>query len=116
MKTKPWIIAGIQNYTKIKNKVFKYYISKKDITLKNECKKYRICSQHLFKNCCAKFFKNKFNILKNIWKGIRNLISMSKLELFLPPLLSQNNESITNPINIHLKHLNIFNNFFSDIA
>lgn len=88
MKTKVWIIAGIQNYIKIKNKVFKYFISKNDITLKNEYKKYRICSPHLLKNYYNKFFKNKLNDLENISKGIRNSISMNKSALFLPTLLS----------------------------
>ena len=36
IKTKPWKTAGIQNSIKIKNKLFKNYLNKKDITLKIE--------------------------------------------------------------------------------
>ena len=45
LKAKPWITAGIQNSKQIKNKLFKNYINKKNIALKNEIhaeyKKYR---------------------------------------------------------------------------
>ena len=44
-----------------------------------------------------------------IWKGMRNLISMTKFSASVPNTLSQNDESITDPIKIE----NIFNNFFS---
>ena len=44
-----------------------------------------------------------------IWKGIRNLTSMTKFSTSVPNTLSQNDESITDPIKIE----NIFNNFFS---
>ena len=58
------------------------------------------------------FFKNNLNDLKNTWKGIRNLISMTKSATSVPNTLSQNDESITDPIKI----ANIFNNFFNTIA
>ena len=45
LKTKPQITAGIQNSIKIKNRLFKIYLNKKDVKLKNEMhtkyKKYR---------------------------------------------------------------------------
>ena len=45
LKAKPWITAGIQNSIKIKNRIYKNYINKKDFTLKDEIhaeyKKYR---------------------------------------------------------------------------
>ena len=120
LKTKPWIIAAIQNSIKIKNKVFNNYINKKDITLKNEIhaeyEKYKNMLSTLTikskKSYYDNFFKNNLNDLKNTWKGIRNLISMTKSATSVPNTLSQNDESITDPIKI----ANIFNNFFNNIA
>ena len=64
------------------------------------------------KNYYDDFFKNNLNDLKNTWKGIRNLIYATKSATFVPNTLSQNDESITDPIKI----ANIFSNFFSTIA
>ena len=120
LKTKPFITAGIQNSIKIENRLFKNYINKKDFTLKNEIhaeyKKHGNMLTTLTKKSkrsyCDNFFKNNLNDLKNTWKGIRNLISMTKSATSVPNTLSQNDESITDPIKI----ANIFNNFFNTIA
>ena len=117
LKTKPWITAGIQNSIKIKNRLFKNYINKKDFTLKNEMhveyKKHRNMLSTLTKKSknsyYDNFFRNNLNDLKNPWKGIRNIISVTKSATSVPNTLSQNDDSITDPIKI----ANIFNNFFS---
>ena len=65
------------------------------------------------------FFKNNLNDLKThgklisviTWK-IENLISVTKSATSVPAKLSQNDESVTDPI----KMANIFDNFFSSIA
>ena len=53
LKTKPGWTAGIQNSIKIKNKLFKHYINRKDIALKmkyiQNTKSRETCSQNLLK-------------------------------------------------------------------
>ena len=64
LENKPWITAGIQNSTKIENKLFKTYSNKKDIALKmkhmQNIRSIEICSQHLIKKSkkshCDSFF------------------------------------------------------------
>ena len=50
--------------------------------------------------------------IKNTWKGIRNLMSWKQPTSPNIHLLSQDNESVTNPKNIG----NIFNDYFSTVA
>ena len=74
-----------------------------------------IYSHHLLKKVKSKSFEDNFfnnlNYLKNTWKGIRNLISMTKSAISVPNKLSQVDESITDPIRI----ADIFNNVFTII-
>ena len=64
------------------------------------------------KSNVSEFFKTNMNIIKNTWKGIRNLISWKKSASPYIHLLSQDNETVTNPKKI----VNIFNDYFSTIA
>ena len=52
------------------------------------------------------------NNIKNTWKGIRNLISWKQSASPYIHLLSQDNETVSNPKKI----VNIFNDYFSTIA
>ena len=52
------------------------------------------------------------NNIKNTWKGIRNLISLKQLTSPYIHLLSQDNETVSNPKKI----VNIFHDYFSTIA
>ena len=74
-----------------------------------------IYSHHLLKKVKSKSFEDNFfnnlNDLKNTWKDIRNLISMTKSAISVPNKLPQDDESITDPIRIE----NIFNNVFTII-
>ena len=57
-------------------------------------------------------FKNNLNDGKNTWKGIRNILWLNQSATSAPNTLSENDESISDPIKI----ANIFNNLFSTIA
>ena len=79
-KTKPWITPALQESISIKNALFEGNIKLKSPVKKNKVhqqyKYYRNLLSTLIKkskqNYYEQFFKNNFNTLKNIWKGIRS--------------------------------------------
>ena len=117
-RTKPWITPALQK--SIKNKFFKNYIKKKDITQKNELhnnyKIYRNLISTLMKtskqNYYSKYFESNLTNIKNTWKGIKSIISMRSSSSVTPTLLTFQNETTDN-----LKRIaSIFNNVFSTIS
>ena len=119
-KTKPWITTTLQKSVSIKNKLFRDFINKKDLTQKTELqikyKSYRNMLSTLMKNSkriyFTKFFENNLKNLKNTWKGIKSIISMKSSSSNSPTLLTYQNENIDNPERI----ANIFNNYVSTIG
>ena len=59
-----------------------------------------------------RFFKNNLNNLKNIWKGIRNLIAIKHSSASNAHMLTHKGATVTDPLRI----ANIFNDYFSSIA
>ena len=60
-----------------------------------------------------KYFGRYWNNIKNIWKGIKALISLKTVASHVPTILSlDNGNSITNPYDI----VNTFKNYFASIA
>ena len=119
-RTKPWITPALQKSISIKNKFFKNYIKKKDITQKNELhnnyKIYRNLISTLMKtskqNYYSKYFESNLTNIKNTWKGIKSIISMRSSSSVTPTLLTFQNETTDN-----LKRIaSIFNNDFSTIS
>ena len=119
-RTKPWISPELQKSIFIKNKIFKNYIEKNDITQKNELhnkyKIYRNLISTLMKrskqNYYSKYFESNLTNIKNTWKGIKSIISMRRSSSITPNLLAFQNETIDNTKRI----ANIFNNYFSTIG
>ena len=120
LKTKPWITPAMQKLILIKANLFKKYIKlsdpliKQEVHLKYKC--YRNLLLTIFKNSkqiyYEKFFQNNLNDIKNIWKGIRNLVSLKQSTKSNIHLLSHNNETIT----AHKNIANMFIDYFSTIA
>ena len=108
LKTKPWITPAIQKLILIKNNQFKKYIKLSDSLIKQEVylkyKYYRNLLSTILKKSkqsyYEKFFQNNLNNIKNIQKGIRNLISLKQSPKSNIHLLSHNSETITGPKNI----------------
>ena len=78
--SKPWITRGIQKSIKVKNKYYKKFISNRSPYYQSKFKTYRNKLNHLIKLSKISYYNkyfdsNKFNI-KNIWKGIKQLISL----------------------------------------
>ena len=114
-------MLGLQKSISVKNKLLANFINKKDPILKEEFdtnyKKYRNLFSTLTKKSKQayydKYFERNWNNIKNIWKGIKSLISLKTVASHVPTVLSLNNgDTITNPYDI----ANTFNNYFASIA
>ena len=119
LKTKPWITAAIHKSILVENYLFKKYIKLKDPVKKlkhmintSTTETYFELIKKSKKKCCNKFFKTNMNDIKNTWKRIRNVISWKQFASAYIHLLSQDNETVSNPKKI----VNIFNDYFSTIA
>ena len=113
-RTKPWITPTLQKSIFIRNKIFKNYIKKKDITQKNELhNKYKIYRNLITalmrrskQNYYYKYFESNLTNIKNTWKGIKSIFSMRRSSSITPTLLTFQNETTHNSKRI----ANIFNN------
>ena len=121
LKAKPWITFGLQKSTSVKNKLLTNFINKKDSILEEEChtnyKKYRNLVSTLMKKSKQayydRYFERNWNNVKNMWKGIKSLISVKTVSSSIPTVLSlDSGDTITNPYDI----ANTFNNYFASIA
>ena len=117
-QTKPQITTVLQKSISIKNKLFRDFINKKDLTQKAELqikyKNYRNMLSILMKNSkrnyFTKFFENNLRNLKNTWKSIKSILFIKSFTSNSPMLLlTYQNDNIDNPERI----ANIFNNYFS---
>ena len=118
-RTKPWITPALQKSIFIKNKIFKNYIEKKDVTQKNELHniynlhKYKLHIYKLHKiyrnlistlmkrskqNYYSKYFKGNPTNIKNTWKGIKSIISMRRSSSITPTLLRPTLKNCSFPI------------------
>ena len=120
-KSKPSITLDLQKSMSMKIKLLTNFINKKDPILKEEChtnyKKYRHLLSALMKKSKQayydRYFEKKLNNIKNMWKGIKTLISLKTVASSIPNVLSlDNGDTITNPHDI----ANTFNNYFASIA
>ena len=111
---------ALQKSIYIKNKIFKNYIKKQELSQKSELhnnyKIYRNLISALMKrsnqNYYSKYFESNLTNIKNTWKGIKSVISMRNSSSITPTLLTVQNETVDN-----LKRIgNIFNNYFSTIG
>ena len=60
-----------------------------------------------------RYFEKNWNNIKNMWKGIKSLISLKTVASSIPTVLSfDNGDTITNSYDI----ANTFNKYFSSIA
>ena len=60
-----------------------------------------------------KYFERNWNNIKNIWKGVKSLISLKTVASNVPTVLCLDNcDTVTNPYDI----ANTFNNYCASIA
>ena len=117
---KPWITKIIQNAIEKKNRLFKKYIKSGDINKNLFHQEYKIYRNSLStllkqsKKCYYNnYFRNNINNIKNIWRGIKSIISLNSKESESSKIVLNNKgKFLTNPNDI----ANQFNNFFCSVA
>ena len=114
----PWITLGLQKSASVKNKLLVNLINKKDPKLKEQFhtnyKKYRNLLSTLMKKSRQayydKYVERNWNNIKNIWKGIKSLISLKSVASNVPTVLSLDyGNTITNLYDI----ANTFDNYLA---
>jgi len=114
--SKPWITKGIRKSIEIKNKLYKRFLNNRSNYYHQKFKIYRNRINHLIKtsknNYFIKYFNENQSNIKNIWCGIRQLISKKSKGSCVPSKLVVDGNDITNSRDI----ADAFNNFFTNIG
>ena len=117
---KPWITLGIITSLKIKNSLYKKFTRAKDneskISLEARFKNYRNMLVLLMRKSKEIHFKNFFlsnaKNIREVWKGIKNIIQVNNNKNSFPTCILDNDLSLTDPTSIAEK----FNSYFTSIA
>ena len=115
--SKPWITYGIRTSIRVKNRLYKKYIKTKSSYYHNKFKLYRNKLNHLVRKSKINYYNNYFNTnktnIKNVWKGIKEIIGSTRSNATLPSkFITENNIELTDCKDI----ANHFNEFFSNIG
>ena len=77
--SKPWITPGIRASLIVKNKIYNKFIKTRSLYYQNKFKLYRNKLNHLIRISKIDYYNKYFNSnrthLKNIWRGIKQIIS-----------------------------------------
>ena len=115
-RSKPWISSGIRKSLKIKNNFYKKFIKTKSVYYHTKFKLYRNKLNHLTRISKINYYKNYFrhnkSHIKNIWKGIKQIISLKSSSYSIPSKILVGN----NPISDVSQIANSFNVFFTNIG
>ena len=119
VKSKPWITLGLQKSVSVKNKLLSDFIKKKDPTIKAKLhlkyKNHRNLISTLLKrnkqNYYKKYFGSNLNNSKNIWKGIKSIITMKNVISIVPRTLSHGVNTTTNLC----ETATVFNNYLASV-
>ena len=111
-----WITLGLQKSILIRKILFAKFIKLHDINQKMKFTLNINSTASLLKRSKRSYFtiflKNNLNNLQNIWKGIKNRISLKTLWHSSPSFISYNKKSSYQPFEI----ANAFHNDFSKVA
>ena len=114
--SKPWITPGIRNSIKVKNRLYKKYLMTKNDYYKSKFKHYRNKLNHLQRISKRTYYENYFaknnQNIKNIWKGIKQLITLKPRCNNIPTKIIKDNHEITNTRDI----CQAFNDYFSNVG
>ena len=115
-RSKPWIRSGIRKSLKIKNNFYKKFIKTKSVYYHTKFKLYRNKLNHLIRISKINYYKNYFrhnkSHIKNIWKGMKQIISLKSSSYSIPSKILVGN----NPISDVSQIANSFNVFFTNIG
>ena len=114
--SKPWITKGLRKSINNKNIMYRHFVRTKSSYSHHEYKMYRNKLTSLLRLSKKLYYQSYFKInqhnMKNIWTGIRQLVSLKKKAYFKPNKLMKDGQDI-----IDLKLMaNEFNNYFATIG
>ena len=114
--SKPWITTGLRTSINVKNKYYKEYLkTKSDFclhkfkTYKNRINRLIFISKRLHYNS---YFQEHSKNVKNLWKGIRDIVTLKPQNSYAPNRINVNGSFITDSATI----ANSFNTFFANIG
>ena len=85
---KPWITCGIKTSIKIKNKLYHNFLKTKSEYYHHKYKLYRNKINHLIRISKTNYYNNYFSTnkanIKNVWKGIKQIMSLKPMACGLP--------------------------------
>ena len=119
-KIKTLITPALQPSIAVKNHLLKKFISCNDSQTKEQLhtryKEYRNLLSTLLKRSKTNYYNHYFNInwnnIKNTSKGIKSILNIKPDPSDIPKILTANDGTITNPVEIAY----VFNNYFSSIT
>jgi hypothetical protein len=110
--SKPWITSAICFSLNVKNKLYKRYITTRPSYAHNKFKIYRNKLKRLIliskKQYYSEYFRSNTRSMKNIWKGMKQIISSKPSSCNPPSKIVQDGCELTDTASI----ANAFNNFF----
>ncbi len=113
---KPWITKGLKVSIAKKNKLYKSYLRNRNEYFHLKYKLYRNKLKHLLHISKKSYYNNYFHInngnMKNIWKGIKELVTLKQSSVTSPSTIEVDNTKITNSKQI----ANAFNEYFSTVG
>ena len=113
---KPWITKGLQVCIAKKNKLYKLYIRNRNAYYWSKYKLHRNKLKHLLdiskKLYYNEYFKNNVGNMRDMWKGIKQIITVKQSSLHIPSTIDKDNTSLKDSKLI----ANAFNNYFSNVG
>lgn len=113
---KPWITRGIRKSINEKNKLYKNFIRTRSLYYQEKYKQYKNKLNNIIKlskkSYYNDYFVNNRSNIKNIWKGIRSIVSLKPLSNSIPSRLLINDSEVKDSKLIS----NAFNQFFTNVG
>ena len=114
--SKPWITKALRKSINHNNTLYGHFIRTKSTNSHHKYKTYRNKLTGLLRLSKKLYYQSYFKAnqtnIKNVWKGIRQLISLKTKDSLKPNKLIKDNQEITDPKLI----ANEFNNYFATIG
>ena len=116
IRCKPWITSGIRTSIKIKDQYFRKSLNSKNPYYSIQYKIYRNKLTKLIKDSNKVYYREYFlqnnRNIKNIWKGIKQIVTLKPYNYSFPTKIMKGTIEITGTLNI----ANAFNEYFASIG
>ena len=117
-RSKPWISIGLQTSINTKNMIYRRFIRTRNQCLYVKFKLFRNKLNHVIKSSKKLYYENYFRCnklnIKNIWKGIRQIVALKPMAYVTPSeiVVNSSNKVLSNTNDI----ANEFNDYFANIG